>query len=79
MFYNTDGSINPVLDFLSFGYRGPNDEVRGVQDFKADVRKQLMGDGYRIWGILGDQYSSIEGLPKAKRTFKLPNPMYYVS
>ncbi|KAK9905989.1 hypothetical protein M0R45_000115 [Rubus argutus] len=31
------------------------------------------------WGILGDQYSSIEGLPRTKRTFKLPNPLYYVS
>ncbi|PRQ36755.1 putative Acid phosphatase [Rosa chinensis] len=35
--------------------RGPEDEVKGVQDFKADVRKQLMVGGYRVWGILGDQ------------------------
>ncbi|CAB4261854.1 unnamed protein product [Prunus armeniaca] len=59
--------------------RGPDDELMGVQNYKTEVRKQLIGEGYRIWGIVGDQYSSIEGLPRAKRTFKLPNPLYYVS
>ncbi|GMP77577.1 hypothetical protein CsSME_00033812 [Camellia sinensis var. sinensis] len=42
-------------------------------------RKQLIEQGYHIWGIVGDQWSSIEGLPTAKRTFTLPNLMYYVS
>ncbi|KAF2314041.1 hypothetical protein GH714_021682 [Hevea brasiliensis] len=59
--------------------RGPEDELDGVQKFKANVRKQLICDGYRIWGILGDQYSSFEGLPSVKRTFKLPSPLYYVA
>ncbi|BBG92556.1 hypothetical protein Prudu_000323 [Prunus dulcis] len=59
--------------------KGPDDELMGVQNYKTEVRKQLIGEGYRIWGIVGDQYSSIEGLPRAKRTFKLPNPLYYVS
>jgi hypothetical protein len=68
-----------ILCLISFGYRGPDDEVKGVQNYKADVREQLMGGGYSNWGILGDQYSSSEGLPRAKRTFKLPNPLYYVS
>ncbi|KAI4345878.1 hypothetical protein L6164_012965 [Bauhinia variegata] len=59
--------------------RNPDDELVSVEKYKSDVRKQLEKDGYRIWGIVGDQYSSIEGLPSAKRTFKLPNPMYYVA
>ncbi|KAF3457841.1 hypothetical protein FNV43_RR02501 [Rhamnella rubrinervis] len=60
--------------------RGPEDELKSVQAYKANVRNQLIkNSGYRIWGVVGDQYSSIEGLPAAKRTFKLPNPMYYVS
>ncbi|KAK9931250.1 hypothetical protein M0R45_018534 [Rubus argutus] len=64
---------------LRLSTRGLDDEVKGLQNYKADVREQLMGGGYSNWGILGDQYSSIEGLPRAKRTFKLPNPLYYVS
>ncbi|XP_027115714.1 acid phosphatase 1-like [Coffea arabica] len=57
--------------------RGADDACKDIQGFKSDARKQLISKGYRIWGILGDQWSSIEGLPSANRTFKLPNPLYY--
>ncbi|KAK6161221.1 hypothetical protein DH2020_004602 [Rehmannia glutinosa] len=59
--------------------RDENDENKDIQKYKADVRKQLANNGYRIWGILGYQWSSIEGLPTPKRSFKLPNPLYYVA
>ncbi|KAI5348164.1 hypothetical protein L3X38_001051 [Prunus dulcis] len=77
-------TIDNLVDVGYYGWtslilRGPDDELMGVQNYKTEVRKQLIGEGYRIWGIVGDQYSSIEGLPRAKRTFKLPNPLYYVS
>ncbi|KAF5736719.1 hypothetical protein HS088_TW14G00869 [Tripterygium wilfordii] len=58
--------------------RGADDELKGVKEYKASARKQLIDEGYRIWGIVGDQYSSFEGLPSARRTFKLPNPLYYL-
>lgn len=57
----------------------PVNELVSVKKYKSDVRKQLMNEGYRIWGIVGDQYSSIEGIPSLTRAFKLPNPMYYVA
>ncbi|CAL5208077.1 unnamed protein product [Lathyrus oleraceus] len=61
-------------------FRGVADEYVSVQKYKSDVRKELIKNGgYRIWGILGDQYSSIEGIPSPRRAFKLPNPMYYVA
>ncbi|PIN25702.1 Acid phosphatase [Handroanthus impetiginosus] len=59
--------------------RGEDDENKDIHKYKADVRKKLISSGYKIWGILGDQWSSIEGLPTAKRSFKLPNPLYYVA
>ncbi|KAL7145025.1 hypothetical protein ABFS83_07G050900 [Erythranthe nasuta] len=76
-----------VDNLVSVGYhgwtslilRGADDESKDIQKYKADVRKKLISNGYRIWGILGDQWSSIDGLPAPKRTFKLPNPMYYVA
>jgi len=43
---------------------------QGAQEYKAAQRKKLQEKGYRIWGIVGDH---------GKRTFKLPNPMYYES
>ncbi|CAN0904842.1 Acid phosphatase 1 [Linum grandiflorum] len=59
--------------------RGPDDEEIGVVDYKAKARQQLINDGYKLWGIVADQYSSFAGYPRAGRTFKLPNPLYYVS
>ncbi|KAE8662527.1 putative Transcription factor [Hibiscus syriacus] len=59
--------------------RGLDDEYMHVEQYKALARKKLVDQGYRIWGIVGDQWSSIKGLPEAKRTFKLPNSIYYLS
>ncbi|KAA8517562.1 hypothetical protein F0562_017808 [Nyssa sinensis] len=46
--------------------------------YKSEIRKQLEGEGYRIWGNVGDQWSDLEGDCTGNRTFKLPNPMYFV-
>ncbi|KAL0435555.1 UNVERIFIED_CONTAM: Acid phosphatase 1 [Sesamum radiatum] len=61
----------PVLDL--------EDENKRVKNYKAEARKRLVDEGYRIWGIVGDQWSSFDGAPAAKRTFKLPNSLYYIS
>ncbi|XP_023527993.1 acid phosphatase 1-like [Cucurbita pepo subsp. pepo] len=58
--------------------RSPEDEKKEVEQYKTDVRRRLVNGGYNIWGNVGNQYSSIEGKPRGRRTFKLPNPMYYV-
>ncbi|KAJ9555606.1 hypothetical protein OSB04_010220 [Centaurea solstitialis] len=59
--------------------RGTENDCETVEAYKAGVRNELMKNGYHIWGILGDQWSSLQGLPYAKRTFKLPNSLYYVA
>ncbi|KAJ1292449.1 hypothetical protein BS78_02G392100 [Paspalum vaginatum] len=46
--------------------------------FKSAVRKQLVADGYRIRGNVGDQWSDLQGDCVGDRAFKLPNPMYFV-
>ncbi|XP_061362737.1 acid phosphatase 1 [Gastrolobium bilobum] len=46
--------------------------------YKSDIRKQLQDEGYRIWGNVGDQWSDLQGNSSGNRTFKLPNPMYFV-
>lgn len=46
--------------------------------YKSEVRKQLVGEGYRIWGNVGDQWSDLQGDCIGNRTFKFPNPMYFV-
>ncbi|KAF8093043.1 hypothetical protein N665_0392s0016 [Sinapis alba] len=46
--------------------------------YKTTIRKQMMEEGYRIWGNVGDQWSDLQGEYSGNRTFKLPNPMYFV-
>ncbi|KAI3727285.1 hypothetical protein L1987_67098 [Smallanthus sonchifolius] len=47
-------------------------------EFKSSKRKELEEAGYRIWGNIGDQWTDITGTNVGDRTFKLPNPVYYV-
>jgi hypothetical protein len=45
--------------------------------YKSLTRKHIESLGYDIVGNFGDQYSDLSG-GYADRTFKLPNPMYYL-
>ncbi|CAA7398258.1 unnamed protein product [Spirodela intermedia] len=54
-------------------YRGKSAAV-----FKTEARRQLVREGYRIWGNVGDQWTDLLGDHPGDRTFKLPNPMYFV-
>ncbi|MED6185225.1 hypothetical protein PIB30_054989 [Stylosanthes scabra] len=47
--------------------------------YKSSERKKLEKNGYRIVGNIGDQWSDILGTNTGNRTFKLPDPMYYIS
>ncbi|TKY64432.1 Stem 28 kDa glycoprotein [Spatholobus suberectus] len=57
-----------------FLYGGKN-----ALQYKSAERKKLEKEGYRIIGNIGDQWSDILGANKGHRTFKLPNPMYYIN
>ncbi|XP_048539091.1 stem 31 kDa glycoprotein-like [Triticum urartu] len=46
--------------------------------YKSGERQQLQDAGYVIVGNIGDQWSDILGAPEGARTFKLPDPMYYI-
>ncbi|KAD4889327.1 hypothetical protein E3N88_21400 [Mikania micrantha] len=46
--------------------------------YKSGERKALEEDGYRIRGNMGDQWSDLIGTNTGDRSFKLPNPLYYI-
>jgi acid phosphatase len=46
-------------------------------DFKAPKRREIVEQGYTIVLNMGDQLSDLEG-GYAERTFKLPNPYYWI-
>jgi len=51
--------------------------VRSAVELKAAERKKLVDRGYTIIVNMGDQMSDLDG-GFAERTYKLPNPFYFV-
>ncbi|KAK4719180.1 hypothetical protein R3W88_017518 [Solanum pinnatisectum] len=58
--------------------KGENDSGSAVQ-FKSSKRTELVKAGYRIVGNIGDQWTDLIGENVGARTFKVPDPMYYIS
>jgi acid phosphatase len=48
-----------------------------IVEFKAPTRQQIAAMGYTIIANMGDQFSDLEG-GFSERTYKLPNPFYYI-
>ncbi|XP_022154691.1 acid phosphatase 1-like [Momordica charantia] len=58
--------------------RGADDEGKKAIAYKSEKRSELEEEGYIIQGSSGDQWSDLVGYALSKRSFKLPNPMYYI-
>ncbi|ESW05477.1 hypothetical protein PHAVU_011G182400 [Phaseolus vulgaris] len=59
--------------------RSSDDQGKRAVVFKSEKRSEMEKDGYRILGNSGDQWSDLIGSSLSVRSFKLPNPMYYIS
>jgi len=46
--------------------------------YKSGRRKQIVAQGYRLILSVGDQWSDLNGDPKAEVSVKLPNPFYFL-
>eukprot|EP00253_Pinus_taeda_P007407 PITA_07407 len=58
--------------------RNPEDYKKSAVVFKSEKRLKIEQDGFRIRGNSGDQWSDLTECSAGQRTFKLPNPMYYM-
>ncbi|XP_041019018.1 acid phosphatase 1-like [Juglans microcarpa x Juglans regia] len=58
--------------------RAPEDHGKLATIYKSEKRNEMVKEGYRILGNSGDQWSDLLGSSTANRSFKLPNPMYYI-
>ena len=60
-------------------YLRPNNyKNTSIIPFKSEARKAISKQGYTIIASIGDQYSDLKG-GYAEKTFKLPNPYYYLN
>ncbi|KAK8583738.1 hypothetical protein V6N13_109134 [Hibiscus sabdariffa] len=58
--------------------RDPEHHGKLATVFKSEKRSEMVEAGYRILGNSGDQWSDLLGAGPSRRSFKLPNPMYYI-
>ncbi|KAL0319319.1 UNVERIFIED_CONTAM: Acid phosphatase 1 [Sesamum angustifolium] len=63
--------------WLKLIFRGEGDEGAALV-YKSKKRRELVEEGYRIVGNIGDQWSDLLGANAGNRTFKVPDPMYYL-
>jgi acid phosphatase len=56
---------------------GPQKTMATVA-YKSEERKKIADAGYRIVMSVGDQWSDLNGEPRAEISVKLPNPFYYL-
>jgi len=54
-----------------------NSKNISTAEFKTSARKEIESEGYTIIANIGDQHSDFVG-GYAERSFKLPDPMYYI-
>lgn len=59
-------------------FRPRDDNNRSIVPYKTQVRANLENAGYTIVASIGDQDSDLAG-GYAEKTFKLPNPYYYLN
>lgn len=66
------------LTLIYLNNSGTSYSGKSTTVFKSEKRQELKDEGYRIHGNSGHQWSDLWGFATAKRSFKLPNPMYYI-
>ncbi|KAL8535327.1 hypothetical protein ACS0TY_011102 [Phlomoides rotata] len=59
--------------------RSSEDHGKTATRFKSEKRSGVLEEGYEIEGNCGDQWSDLLGSSMSTRSFKLPNPMYYIA
>jgi hypothetical protein len=82
----TDQTAATARNLTAAGYKGwtrlilRNQSEIGMPTtaYKASERAKIVADGYHIILNMGDQWSDLNGDPKAEVSVKLPNPFYYL-
>ena len=67
-----------ILRFYFLMSRTAADRKKTATTYKSEKRKQIEAEGYMTLGNSGDQWSDLLGSSVSARSFKLPNPMYYI-
>ena len=81
-----DQTASTARNLTTAGYKGwkrlilrnQSEISMPTTQYKASERAKIEAEGYRIILNMGDQWSDLNGIPKAEVSVKLPNPFYYL-
>lgn len=59
-------------------FKPQNYSQKSIAPFKTQIRQKIAQQGYTIIASIGDQNSDLQG-GFAEKTFKLPNPYYFIA
>ncbi|KAJ0095013.1 hypothetical protein Patl1_15816 [Pistacia atlantica] len=76
--YLRHSSSPEQCESLTTDLKGISDQGKPTDLYNSEKRSELVKEGYKIHGSSGDQWSDLVGFVVAERSFKLPNPMYYI-
>ena len=65
-------------DWKGLILRSESERQISTTEYKAAERAKITAQGYKIILNMGDQWSDLNGTPKAEISVKLPNPFYYL-
>ncbi|KAH0941121.1 hypothetical protein HID58_000758 [Brassica napus] len=58
---------------------GQEDQGKAATEYKSEQRSRMVKKGFKLHGNTGDQWSDLQGFAVADRSFKVPNPLYYIA
>jgi acid phosphatase len=64
--------------WMGLALREGSEKTMATVEYKSEERKKIVDAGYRIVMSVGDQWSDLNGEPRAEMSVKLPNPFYYL-
>ena len=67
-----------MTEWTSLVLRSPAEEKETAVVYKSSERRKMVVEGYTLIMSIGDQWSDLNGEPRAETSVKLPNPFYYI-
>ncbi len=67
-----------MTEWAKLVLRAPDEQKETAVVYKSSERSKIVADGYTLIMSIGDQWSDLDGEPRAEISVKLPNPFYFI-
>jgi acid phosphatase len=67
-----------MMEWKALVLRSKEEQNETAVVYKSSERRKIIAQGYTIIMSVGDQWSDLDGEPRAEISVKLPNPFYFI-